>query len=341
MQLNNDLILRAAKGQPTERVPVWLMRQAGRVLPEYRAVREKVSGFIELCTTPELAAEVTLQPVDIFGVDAAIIFSDILVIPEAMGLPYEMIESRGPLFRNPIQHAADIERLRGTAAAEHLGYVYEAIRISKKELNQRVPLIGFAGAPWTILAYMVEGQGSKTFSKARRFLYSEPKLAHQLLEKITEATIAYLKEQINAGADLIQLFDSWAGILGPDTYKTFSAPYLKAIMQAIPEVPKTIFALGAAYALEDIADCGPQVIGLDWHTEPSKARALVGPSFCFQGNLDPCALFLEDKELVKAVENMLAQFKGGPHIANLGHGLYPELSKEKVKLFVDTIKQAK
>ena len=222
MKLQNDLLLRAARGEKTERTPVWLMRQAGRILPEYRAVRESVSGFIELAQTPELAAEVTIQPVDILGVDAAIIFSDILVIPEAMGLPYEMVEKRGPWFPATVRSEADLKKLRVADGDNDLKYVIDAIHITKKNLNGRVPLIGFAGAPWTIFAYMVEGSGSKTFSKSREMLYREPVFSHKLLQLITDSTINYLKAQIRAGADLVQIFDSWAGILGPKQYQEFS-----------------------------------------------------------------------------------------------------------------------
>src|SRR5690554_1020631 len=211
MQLQNDLLLRAAKGEPVERTPVWLMRQAGRILPEYRKVRDSVSGFIELAQTPELAAEVTIQPVDILGVDAAIIFSDILVVPEAMGCIYEMIESKGPVFPQTIQSKTDIDKLLVKEAPDNLEYVYNALRITKNELQGRVPLIGFAGAPWTIFAYMIEGSGSKTFSKARKFLYLDKELSHTLLDKITTVTIEYLKRQIASGADMLQIFDSWAG----------------------------------------------------------------------------------------------------------------------------------
>ena len=225
MLLKNDLLLRAARGEKTERTPVWLMRQAGRILPEYREVRARVSGFIELVETPELAAEVSIQPVDILGVDAAIIFSDILVIPEAMGLPYQMIEAKGPHFEKTIKCKADIDSLH-IANANDLNYVIKAIELSKKGLNNRVPLIGFAGAPWTIMAYMVEGSGSKTFSQAKKLLYQEPDLAHQLLEKITQSTINYLKAQIDAGADMIQIFDSWAGVLGSEQYNQFALKYI-------------------------------------------------------------------------------------------------------------------
>jgi uroporphyrinogen decarboxylase len=240
MQIQNDLFLKAARGEKTERTPIWLMRQAGRILPEYRKVREeKAKDFKTLVKTPELATEVTIQPVDILGVDAAIIFSDILVIPEAMGLNYEMEEKKGPMFPKRISSAADLKMLH-IAQAEELNYVMEAIKLSKKELNGRVPLIGFAGAPWTIFSYMIEGKGSKTFSDAKKMLYTQPAFSHQLLEMITQSTINYLKGQIKAGADTIQIFDSWAGILGPEQYNEFSLPYISKICDAISGVPKIV-----------------------------------------------------------------------------------------------------
>ena len=248
MQLKNDLLLRTIKGEKTERTPVWLMRQAGRILPEYREVRGRLSGFKELVETPELAAEVTIQPVDLLDVDAAIIFSDILVIPEAMGCIYEMVEKRGPYFPKTIETQADINQLRVDDAHHELQYVTDAIKVTKKALNGRVPLIGFAGAPWTIMSYMVEGSGSKTFSKARKMLYAEPEMAHQLLQKITTVTINYLKAQIAAGANVLQIFDSWAGILSPAHYHEFSYKYIKQICDAITEVPVTVFAKGAWFA---------------------------------------------------------------------------------------------
>jgi uroporphyrinogen decarboxylase len=232
MNLKNDLLLRAARGEKVERTPVWLMRQAGRILPEYRKVREQAKGFKVMVKTPALASEVTVQPVDILGVDAAIIFSDILVIPEAMGLNYEVIESKGPWFEKTIQSAADIKSMK-VADGNDLQYVLDAIALTKKTLKGRVPLIGFAGAPWTIFSYMIEGRGSKTFSNAKKFLYAQPALAHQLLEKITLSTINYLKAQIDAGADIIQLFDSWAGVLSPVQYKEFSLKYISMICDAI------------------------------------------------------------------------------------------------------------
>lgn len=339
MNYQNDLILRAARGEKTERTPVWLMRQAGRILPEYRAVREKLSGFIELCTTPHLAAEVTIQPVDILGVDAAIIFSDILVIPEAMGLPYEMQEARGPYFPNVVQSKLDIDKLLGTDAADHLQYVYDAIDLTVKELKGRVPLIGFAGAPFTILAYMIEGHGSKTFSKARRFLYNEPVLAHALLQKITDATIAYLKRQIAAGAAMYQVFDSWAGILPPDQYKEFSLAYIRQICDAIPEVPKTVFSKGAFFIRDEFQNFPCETVGLDWNMDIAESRKLVGPNKVLQGNMDPCALYLPEDKIYQKTKEMLDAFGPDKHIANLGHGLYPDTEKSKVKFFVDAVKE--
>lgn len=336
--LKNDLLLRAAKGEITERTPVWLMRQAGRILPEYRKIRNSLSGFKELVTTPELAAEVTIQPVDILGVDAAIIFSDILVIPEAMGLDYEMIEKTGPVFPKTIVSEADIDNLRMTDPAESLSYVTDAIKITKKELNGRVPLIGFAGAPWTIFCYMVEGSGSKTFSKARKMLYKAPEMAEKLLDMITKTTISYLKAQIAAGADIVQVFDSWAGILAPDQYEAYSLKYIQRICDAIDEVPITVFAKGAYFAREKMSHLSCNTIGLDWNMDIKESRALIGDKKTLQGNLDPCALYGSNEEIRKATESMLTQFGKRRHIANLGHGVYPDTNPDKVKFFIDTVK---
>ena len=348
----DSLFLRAARGETTERPPVWLMRQAGRILPEYRAVRARMGGFKELVETPEFAAEVTLQPVELLGVDAAIIFSDILVVPEAMSLPYEMIEAKGPRFPKAIRSAADVAALRGPAAEEHLGYVLEALRLTKRALTARhpgIPLIGFAGAPWTILAYMVEGSGSKTFSTARRLLVEDPALAHNLLQRITDVTIDYLRAQVRAGADVVQVFDSWAGILGPETYRTFSLPYIAQITAALgfadaatgtPAVPVTVFALGAFFATAELAALpGVRTVGLDWHQSPQQVRAAVGPAVTLQGNLDPAALYGSFDAVRAATRQMLGQFSGGPHIANLGHGVYPDTDPDKVRCFVETVKE--
>jgi len=339
MKLENDLILRAARGEKVERVPVWLMRQAGRILPEYRAVREKLSGFRELVMTPALAAEVTIQPVDILGVDAAIIFSDILVIPEAMGLPYEMVESVGPIFPKTIKDGKDIAMMLGAQAADELQYVYDAIRITKKELKGRVPLIGFAGAPWTIFAYMIEGQGSKTFSKAKRFLYTEPELSKQLLDKITDATIAYLKRQVEAGADMLQVFDSWASILSPAQYHEFSSVYIERICNELNHVvPVTVFAKGAHAARVEFSKMKCDVIGLDWTMDAEESRKIIGLKKTLQGNLDPCALYQSEENIVKEVHAMLSAFGTQNYIANLGHGLYPDTDRFKVKTFVEAVK---
>ncbi|GAA4374099.1 uroporphyrinogen decarboxylase [Hymenobacter koreensis] len=337
--LKNDLLLRAARGEQTERTPVWLMRQAGRILPEYRALRAKLSGFKELVETPDLAAEVTIQPIDALDVDAAIIFSDILVVPEAMGLTYEMVEARGPLFPQTVQSAADVDRLRVADPHEHLGYVLDAIKVTKRALGGRVPLIGFAGAPWTILAYMVEGHGSKTFSKARRLLFQDPELAHRLLRKITDTTIAYLQAQIEAGANLVQVFDSWAGILNPQHYQEFSARYIAEICAAMPaDTPVTVFAKGAFFAYSDFAQMPCRTIGLDWNEDPRTVRPLVGNK-TLQGNLDPCALYGSPEQVRAATIAMLERFGPQHHIANLGHGVYPDTNPERVKVFIETVKE--
>ncbi len=314
------------------------MRQAGRILPQYRALRSNFPDFKAFVKTPEAAAEATIQPVDELDVDAAIIFSDILVVPEAMGLDYEMIESKGPRFPKVIDNHNDIKALRsGQDAAAALGYVYEALRMSKKNLAGRVPLIGFAGAPWTILAYMVEGGGSKTFSRARRLLYAEPALAHDLLQKITDTSIAYLRGQIAAGADLIQIFDSWAGELPPAHYREFAVPCLQQICAALPDTPKTVFAKGAWFALEDLGELPCEVIGLDWNIPPAFARARCNGK-TLQGNLDPCTLYADAQTIEKQTLEMIRHFGPGRHIANLGHGVYPDTPLAGVRMFVQTVK---
>ena len=335
--LKNDLLIKAAKGLEVSRPPIWLMRQAGRVLPEYRATRSKAKNFLDFVKNPELACEVSIQPVDILGVDAAIIFSDILVIPEAMGLPYQMIEAKGPWFENTIKTKFDIDALK-IADANDLNYVIKAIELTKKELNNRVPLIGFAGAPFTIFAYMIEGSGSKTFSKAKQFLYTQPELAHQLLDKITQSTIHYLKAQVEAGADLIQIFDSWAGVLTEQMFYEFSLNYISKICNAISSlVPVTIFAKDAHYAIEGISKTSCSVIGLDWTINPTIARQ-QGINKTLQGNVDPCLLYADEKKIISETQVMLNAFGKQKYICNLGHGLYPDIDKEKVKFFVDFVK---
>lgn len=343
MTLQNDLLLRAARGEKTERVPVWLMRQAGRILPEYRAVREKAGSFITLATTPEMAAEVTIQPVDILGVDAAIIFSDILVVPEAMGLPYEMIEQRGPVFPQTVRTIADLSRLHIADAESDLGYVLDAIKIVKRELmagpaSRRVPLIGFAGAPFTIFCYMTEGKGSKTFSVAKKLLYTDPEFSHALLQKITDSTIGYLKAQAAAGANIVQIFDSWAGILSPEQYRMYSLPYIKQICDAVTEVPLTVFAKGAFFARQEIGQLNCAVVGLDWNMDPAESRQLI-PDKTLQGNLDPCVLYASFDQIRAEVKKMIQAFGTERYIANLGHGVYPDTDPEKVKCFIETVKE--
>jgi uroporphyrinogen decarboxylase len=337
MKLKNDLILRAARGETTERTPVWVMRQAGRVLSEYRATRARAGSFKGLLMNPELAAEVTIQPVDIFGVDAAILFSDILVIPEAMGLPYRMDEGKGPSFDQTIGSKEDVDQLSTDNVLENLRYVFDAINHIKRDLSDRVPLIGFAGAPWTIFCYMVEGRGSKTFSLSRAMLSKDPELAHRLLGRITDATIVYLKEQIKHGCDMVQLFDSWAGILNQDTYEQFALPYIQQISNAINEVPLTVFAKGAFFSLEAMGQLNCRTIGIDWHTSPQFARRAVGGDKTLQGNLDPAVLYGSESFIIQQTTRMLDAFGGSKYIANLGHGVYPDIDPGKLKLFIQTV----
>lgn len=338
MKLKNDLLLRAARGEKTERTPVWMMRQAGRILAEYRAVREKAGSFIKLATTPEMAAEVTLQPVDLLGVDAAIIFSDILVIPEAMGLPYEMAEQRGPVFPSTVHSLEDLSKLHVAEPETDLKYVLDAIKLTKDGLAGRVPLIGFAGAPFTIFCYMTEGKGSKTFSVAKKHLYADPEFSHTLLQQITDSTIAYLKAQIVAGADIVQLFDSWAGILSPEQYRAFSLPYIKQICDAITEVPVTVFAKGAFFARKEIGELNCSVVGLDWNMDITESRELI-PEKTLQGNLDPSVLYASYDQIRAEVKNMLDQFGTQRYIANLGHGVYPDTDPDKVRCFIESVKE--
>ena len=336
--IKNDLLLRTINKETVERPPIWLMRQAGRILPEYRAIRGSLSGFVELVTTPHLAAEVTIQPVDILGVDAAIIFSDILVIPECMGLPYELIEKKGPYFPKTIETMADVDGLEsGQSAAEKLTYVFDALQLTKKGLDHRVPLIGFSGAPWTLFAYMIEGQGSKTFSKAKAMLYKNPVLSHKLLDKITNTIIAYLKLKIENGADVVQIFDSWAGMLNANLYDEFCMPYLKRITDEIQTAPKIVFSKGAYFALDKIHALDAQVTGLDWTMSAKSYRATYGFEQVIQGNLDPCVLYGNNATLDKHLNQIINDF-GGRHIFNLGHGVYPDTPLSQVKYLINQVK---
>jgi uroporphyrinogen decarboxylase len=336
--LKNDLILRTLRGEPAERTPVWMMRQAGRYLPEYMVLRGKY-GFFERCQTPELACEITLQPVDIIGVDAAILFSDILVVPQAMGLEVQLIESKGPFLPAPVKTDADLSRVHVPDVNEKLGYVFEAIGLIKKELNDRVPLIGFAGAPWTILCYMVQGKGSKTFDEAKAFCYAQPELAHRLLQMITDTTIAYLEAQVQAGADIIQVFDSWGGLLSHNDFENISLKYIRQIVTALKDkVPTIVFAKGAWHSLDAMAATGAHALGIDWCIQPHMARQFAGNQVTLQGNFDPAKLLSPIPVIEKEVKQMLHAFGPGRHIANLGHGILPNVPVDHAKAFVDTVK---
>ncbi|UEG48979.1 uroporphyrinogen decarboxylase [Ferruginibacter lapsinanis] len=338
-QLKNDLIIRALKGEPTERTPVWMMRQAGRYLPEYMVLRRKY-GFFERCQTPELACEITLQPVDIIGVDAAILFSDILVVPQAMGLEVQLVESVGPILPDPIKNTNDLNRVRVPNVDETLGYVFDAIKLIKQGLNNRVPLIGFAGAPWTLLCYMVQGKGSKTFDAAKIFCYTEPALAHQLLQMITDTTIEYLKAQAKAGADVVQIFDSWGGLLSPKDFEEFSLKYIRQIVAATKDiVPTIVFAKGAWHSLDAMAATGAHGLGIDWCITPKLARQFAGNNVTLQGNFDPAKLLAPIPQIKSEVNEMLTAFGPGRHIANLGHGILPNVPVDHAKAFVDAVKE--
>lgn len=334
----NDLLLRTLRGEETERVPVWMMRQAGRYLPDYMKLKEKYS-FFERVQTPELATAITLQPVDQVGVDAAIIFSDILVIPQAMGLEVQMIEGKGPTLPAPIQTEKDLERIHIPDVNETLQYVFDALSLTKKELNGRVPLIGFAGAPWTILCYMVQGKGSKTFDEAKAFCYTQPQLAHKLLQMITDTTISYLKGQVKAGADTIQIFDSWGGLLSPQDFENISLTYIHQIVDALKdEVPTIIFAKGAWHSLQSMAATGAHGLGIDWCIQPQMARSLAGNNVSLQGNFDPAKLLSPIPVIQKEVKEMLNAFGKGRYVANLGHGILPNVPVDHARAFVDTVK---
>lgn len=340
-QLKNDLLLRALRHEVVERAPVWMMRQAGRYLPDYLKLKAKYDFFTRV-QTPELACAITLQPIDQVGVDAAIIFSDILVIPQAMGLEVLMEEGKGPSLPKIIQTQNDIDALITEGAEESLRYVYDALALTKRELNGRVPLIGFAGAPWTILCYMVEGKGSKTWDKAKLFAYTQPQLAHQLLQKITNITISYLKAQAKAGADVIQVFDSWSGALSPADFKIFAQPYLIQIADALKDdVPVILFPKGSWYALKELSESSASGLGIDWCITPQFARELTSNKITLQGNFDPAKLLAPIPEIKKAVKEMIDAFGTQNYIANLGHGITPNVPVDHAKAFVDAVKEYK
>jgi uroporphyrinogen decarboxylase len=337
----SDLFLRACRRELVERPPVWMMRQAGRYLPAYRAVRQR-ADFLTMVRTPELAAEVTLQPVDLLGVDAAIIFSDILVIPAAMGMRLTVEDGIGPRFEDPLRSPADFARLRDFTAEEELGSVLDALRLTRRELAGRVPLIGFAGAPWTLMSYMVEGGGSKSFSLAKRLLAEDPARAHSLLDRLAQAVGRFLVAQVEAGAQAVQLFDSWSGALGPADFREFALPYLShaARTARAAGVPVIVFCPGSGWALEEIATAtGADVVGVDWQTDGREARRrLPAERVALQGNLDPCWLYAEPAAIRQRTHRMLDDFGGRSHIANLGHGILPDVAVAHAQAFIDAVK---
>ena len=339
--IKNDLFLRILKGEKTERPAVWMMRQAGRYLPEFRALRDKYDFFTR-CRTPELVAEITTQPVDIVGVDAAILFSDILVVPQAMGIHIEMKEQVGPYLPHPIRTKADIDRVQIPDVSETLGYVMEGIRLTKERLAGEVPLIGFAGAPWTIFCYAVEGKGSKNFDTAKSFAFSYPEWTAEFLQKITDTTIAYLREKVKAGVDALQLFDSWGGVLSAEDYQKYSWPYTRQIVEALSqEVPVIVFAKGCWYALEEMSQSKAAALGVDWTCSPEMARKLTGGKKVLQGNLDPAWLLAPISQIKEKTQQMIRAFGKEHYIANLGHGILPEVPVEHACAFVEAVKNFK
>ncbi|BBL72655.1 uroporphyrinogen decarboxylase [Methylogaea oryzae] len=330
--LQNDCFLRALLREPVERTPVWMMRQAGRYLPEYRRVRQQAGSFLDLCTTPELACEVTIQPLDRYPLDAAILFSDILTIPHAMGLGLTFAEGEGPRFAHPVRTAADIQRLAVPDPEGELRYVMDAVRLIRKTLAGRVPLIGFAGSPWTLACYMVEGAGSRDFAKVKGLMYDQPRLMHQLLDVLADSVAAYLNAQIAAGAQAIMLFDTWGGVLSAEDYREFSLAYAAKVRAALPKeadgrrVPTVLFTKGGGQWLEAMADSGYDALGVDWTTPLNEARARVGGKVALQGNMDPVALYASPETIRAKVKAILEQYgQGSGHVFNLGHGILPDV----------------
>lgn len=337
----NDLFLKACKREAIARTPVWMMRQAGRYLPEYRAIRAK-ADFLTMCKTPELAAEVTVQPVDIVGVDAAIIFSDILVIPEAMGMRLEMVESEGPRLHEPIRTPEQVDDLRVPDPEKSLRYVLQAIAETKRILHGRVPLIGFAGSPFTLAAYMIEGSGSKEWKNTKRLMLEAPEVMKQLLSKLADAVRLFLEAQIAAGADAVQIFDTWGGILAPDHYKKFSLDFIHQVVSRLHRKgePVIVFSKGANHSLRDIASVGADVVGLDWTIDMAEARQQIGELVALQGNLDPSVLYASPEAIRREVRAILRKFgHGSGHVFNLGHGIFPDVPVEHAKALVQAVKE--
>lgn len=339
--IKNDLLLRALRGETVDRPPVWMMRQAGRYLPDFMKLRDKYDFFTR-CRIPELATEITVMPIRQVGPDAAILFSDILVVPQAMNIEVEMKPGVGPWLPKPIRSAADVEQVIVPDVEDTLGYVMDAIKMTKQELNNEVPLIGFAGSPWTILCYAVQGQGSKNFDKAKRFCFTQPEAAHALLQKITDTSIAYLKAKVRAGVDAVQLFDSWGGMLSPTDYPTFSWNYMQQIIDALKdEVPVIAFAKGCWYALDTMASSGASALGVDWTCSPVMARQFTGGNITLQGNFDPTRLYSPPTEIRTMVHQMIDEFGKDKYIVNLGHGILPDIPVENAKAFINAVKEYK
>ena len=337
-ELKNDLLLRALQGEKLDRPPVWMMRQAGRYLPQYMKLRKKYT-FFERVETPELACEITLQPIDELEPDAAIIFSDILTIPQALGIDVDLVKGKGPVLDNPIRTVDDAFSILSEDIPEKLNHVMDAISLTRQELNGRVPLIGFGGAPWTLFCYMVQGQGSKNFAKAKEFLWQEPDAAQHVLKELTKATIAYLQAQVDAGAQVIQVFDSWSGLLSPDDFNKFALPCLMEISKAIDDVPVILFAKGSWYALSRLAfKSGASALSIDWTMSPDYARSATRSDIPLQGNYDPTKLLGKREDIVKDTNRMIDRFGTQNYIANLGHGILPNVPVDNARAFIDTVK---
>ena len=344
--LKNDRLLKALRQEPLDRPPIWLMRQAGRYLPEYLAVREKAGSFMKLCQTPELACQVTLQPIERFGFDAAILFSDILTIPDAMGLGLSFAEGEGPQFARPIRSIDAINQLPIPDPEKELRYVMDAVRLIKQALNHSVPLIGFAGSPWTLATYMVEGGSSKSFQKVKGLMYEQPKLLHVMLDKLAQSVASYLNAQIEAGAQAVMLFDTWGGMLSSEDYSEFSLYYAKQVRALLnttvngQQIPTILFTKGGGLWLEAMTDAGYDALGLDWQTDLHNARTRVGDKVALQGNMDPIALYAQPDIIVEKVKTILANYGAGSgHVFNLGHGILPDINPEHVKAMVDAVHQ--
>jgi len=344
MALKNDLLIRALKRQETESTPVWVMRQAGRYLPEYREVRKQAGDFMSMAQNPKMVCEVTLQPLRRFPIDAVIIFSDILTIPDAMGLGLYFVTGEGPKFKKPIVTEQDVDDLPEIKPATDLKYVMDGISLTAEALKQAVPLLGFCGSPWTLLTYMVEGGSSKNFAKAKAFLLNQPQAAHKLLQKLTDASIEYLNTQIDSGANAVQVFDSWGGALSPEMYQVFSLDYMQKIVAGVkhkhPDTPIILFSKGVQYNLSKMAETGADCLGVDWTTDLSLARKLTQDKIALQGNLDPCVLYAEDAVIEQEVKKVLNSYgPGRGHVFNLGHGMHPDMKPEKLGVMVNAVKK--